>query len=61
MLSVWLTYFFESSSLPESELLLLFDDLKLNIGEIGGTKVGAASARISLGEASVASSSDDHL
>lgn len=56
-----ITYFLESSSLPESELLLPSDDLMLNMGDIGGTKLGAASARISLGEASGISNSDVHL
>lgn len=55
------TNFLESSSLPESELLLsVGDDLTLNMGDIGGTSIGAASARISLGVASAASSSEDH-
>lgn len=54
------TYFLESSSLPESELLLLGDDLTLKSGDIGGTRIGTASARISLGEASAASNNDDH-
>ena len=55
------TYFLKSSSLPESELLLPSDDLILNIGDIGGTSIGAASARISLGDASGASNNDVHL
>lgn len=37
------------------------EDFILNIGETGGIRIGAASAKISLGDASVASSNDDHL
>lgn len=54
------THFLESSSLPESELLLLVDDFMLKTGDIGCAKTGEAAARISLGEASVSFNSDDH-
>lgn len=54
------THFFESSSLPESELLLSLDeDLTLCTGDITGTS--PASARIWLGDASEAPNQDCSL
>lgn len=51
------TNFLESSSLPDSEVLL-GEDFILHSGDTGGIRTGAASLNISLGEAS---KSDGHL